>query len=204
VRRAGPLREKGVGMAESVCRCGSIQLASTDRRQALCAALCAAGFFSSLPRQAFAEARQMAPLPEDEAFMRMALAEAAKGDFPFGAVIVRESEVLAKGRNLGKTNNDPTAHGEMVAIRNIVAERPAQEFAKTTLYTSGEPCAMCISAIIWCGIARVVFAASVEELATRIGQIMLASRTVANAAPFADIAITGGVLSSEALALFPK
>jgi tRNA(adenine34) deaminase len=159
VRRAGPLREKGVGMAE--CRCGSIQLASTDRRQALCAALCAAGFFSSLPRQAFAEARQMAPLPEDEAFMRMALAEAAKGDFPFGAVIVRESEVLAKGRNLGKTNNDPTAHGEMVAIRNFVAERPAQEFAKTTLYTSGEPCAMCISHYLvrhssggFCGIGR--------------------------------------------------
>jgi pyrimidine deaminase RibD-like protein len=82
----------------------------------------------------------MAPLPEDEAFMRMALAEAAKGDFPFGAVIVRESEVLAKGRNLGKTNNDPTAHGEMVAIRNFVAERPAQEFAKTTRSVNDDFC----------------------------------------------------------------
>jgi tRNA(adenine34) deaminase len=178
-------------------------LASTDRRQALCAALCAAGFFSSLPRQAFAEARQMAA-SRGRSFYAHGSGGGGKGDFPFGAVIVRESEVLAKGRNLGKTNNDPTAHGEMVAIRNFVAERPAQEFAKTTLYTSGEPCAMCISAIIWCGIARVVFAASIEELATRIGQIMLASHTVANAAPFADIAITGGVLSSEALALFPK
>jgi tRNA(adenine34) deaminase len=69
--------------------------------------------------------------------MRMALGEAAKGDNPFGAVIVRAGEVVAKGRNLGKTNNDPTAHGEMVAIRNFVAERPAEEFAKTTLYTSG-------------------------------------------------------------------
>jgi tRNA(adenine34) deaminase len=166
-------------------------------------ALCVAGFFASVPRATFAKARQMAPLPEDEAFMRVALAEAAKGDFPFGAAIVRESEVLAKGRNLGKTNNDPTAHGEMVAIRNFVAERPAEGFAKSTLYSSGEPCAMCMSAIIWCGIGRVVFAASIEELAKRIGQIMLTSRAIADAAPFADTAITGGVLSSEALALFP-
>jgi tRNA(adenine34) deaminase len=61
---------------------------------------------------------------------------------------------------------------------------------------------MCVGAILWCGIGRLVFAASIEELATKIGQIMLTSRRVADAAPFADIAITGGVLSSEALALF--
>ena len=146
----------------------------------------------------------MAPIPGDELFMRMAIAEAAQGDFPFGAVIVRDGKVLAKGRNLGKTNNDPTAHGEMVAIRRFVAQRPATEFKGTTLYTSGEPCPMCMSAIVWCGIGRVVFAASIEELATKIGQIMLTSHTVAEAAPFANVAITGGVLSTEALALFSK
>jgi tRNA(adenine34) deaminase len=63
---------------------------------------------------------------------------------------------------------------------------------------------MCMSAILWCGIGRVVFAASIGELATRQGRIMLTSRAVADAAPFATIAITGGVLSAEALALFPK
>lgn len=136
--------------------------------------------------------------------MRMALAEAARGDFPFGAVIVRAGEVLAKGRNLGKTNNDPTAHGEMMAIRGFVARRPAAELSGATLYTSGEPCAMCMGAIIWCGIGRVVYGASIEELAKKIGQIMLTSRTVADTAPFAGVAITGGVLSSEALALFAK
>ena len=91
-----------------------------------------------------------------------------------------------------------------MAIRNFVGKRPAAELSGTTLYTSGEPCAMCMGAIIWSGIGRVVFAASIEELAKRIGQIMLTSRTVADAAPFADIAIPGGVLSSEALALFQK
>jgi tRNA(Arg) A34 adenosine deaminase TadA len=123
------------------------------------------------PRAAVALARKMPPHPEDEGFMRLALEEAAKGDFPFGAVIVRAGEVVARGRNLGKTNNDPTAHGEMVAIRNFLLKHPAAAFAGTTLYTSGEPCPMCMSAIIWCGIGRVVFAASIEKLATKIGQM---------------------------------
>jgi guanine deaminase len=92
----------------------------------------------------------------------------------------------------------------MEAIRLFVAVRPAAELEGTTLYTSGEPCPMCMSAILWCGIGRLVFAASIDELATELGQIMLTSRQVADAAPFAAITITGGVLSAEALALFPK
>jgi tRNA(adenine34) deaminase len=177
-----------------------------DRRQTL-AALLGAGLASaaaSAPDRARAEAVKMAPIPGDELFMRMAIDEAARADFPFGAVIVRDGKVLAAGRNQGKSANDPTAHGEMVAIRRFVASRPADELKGTTLYTSGEPCPMCMGAILWCGIGRVVFAASIDELATKIGQIMLTSRAVADAAPFAAIAITGGVLSSEALALFSK
>src|ERR1700751_5813632 len=53
---------------------------------------------------------------DDVRFMRMAIAEARRADFPFGAVIVREGKVIARGRNLGRRNDDPTAHGEMVAI----------------------------------------------------------------------------------------
>ena len=191
-------------MSEDICRYGSKHLGLIGRRQALSSALCAAGVFASFPRDALAAAREMAPLAEDEAFMREALAEAAKGDFPFGAIIIRDGEVVARGRNLGKTNNDPTAHGEMVAIRDFIARRPAAEMVGTALYTTGEPCPMCMSAILWCGISRVVFAASIEKLAQRIGQILLTSRTVADAAPFAEITITGGVLSAEALALFGK
>ncbi len=58
---------------------------------------------------------------EDEKFMRLALEEAALGDYPFGTVIVSGGEVLARGRNLGIKEKDPTAHGEMVAIRNFLA-----------------------------------------------------------------------------------
>lgn len=174
-----------------------------DRRRTL-GALLAAGLTGLGPAAARAKATMTAPLPEDERFMRLALAEAARGDFPFGTVIVRDGNVVVTGRNLGRTTNDPTAHGEMVAIRRFVAERPTTELAAATLYTSGEPCPMCMSAILWCGIGRVVYAASIEQLSKKIGQIMLTSRAVADAAPFADVSITGGVLAEEALALFSK
>jgi tRNA(adenine34) deaminase len=141
---------------------------------------------------------------EDEQFMRLALEEARLGDYPFGAVIVRDREVIARGRNLGKTNGDPTAHGEMVAIRRCLADHGSAAIAGSTLYTSGEPCAMCMGAMIWCHVGRLVFAASVQQLATKIDQIMIASAEVAAKAPFAPITITGGVLADEAMKLFAK
>ncbi|MGH6850551.1 MAG: nucleoside deaminase [Methylocella sp.] len=185
---------------------GLCQVRGNDRRQALAMLLGGglAGAALAAPRQASAGAAGMAPLPGDEHFMQIAIAEAAKADFPFGAIIVRDGAVLSTGRNLGRTTNDPTAHAEMVAIRRFVAVRPAEELKGTTLYTSGEPCPMCMGAILWCGIGRVVFAASIEELSAKLGQIMLTSRQVAEAAPFAAVAITGGVLAAEALALFQK
>lgn len=191
-------------MAKPVCDCNE-HAHMIDRRGAT-ASLLGAGLAGAAlaPPRALARATMTPPRPQDEGFMRIALAEAARGDFPFGAVIVRDGEEVSRGRNLGKTTNDPTAHGEMVAIRRFLAERPAAELEGTTLYTSGEPCPMCMSAIVWCRIGRVVYGASIEELATRLGQIMLTSRAVADAAPFADISITGGVLSAEALALFPR
>lgn len=134
--------------------------------------------------------------------MRMAIEEARQGDFPFGAVIVRDGVVIARGRNLGRTTGDPTAHGEMVAIRRAVADRDAQALRGATLYTSGEPCAMCMGAIFWCGIRRLVFAASMAQLATKIDQIMVPSREIAAKAKFDPIVIVGGVLADEAMQLF--
>ena len=95
--------------------------------------------------------------------MRMALDEVRQADFPFGAVIVREGQVIARGRNLGRTNDDPTAHGEMVAIRRCLADHGSAALKGATLYTSGEPCVMCMGAIVWCRFGRLVFAASVRK-----------------------------------------
>jgi tRNA(Arg) A34 adenosine deaminase TadA len=158
----------------------------------------------ALPIAAPALARSIeAPATEaDVRFMRLALEEAALGDYPFGAVIVHDGAVLARGRNLGKQEQDPTAHGEMVAIRNFLAAHGPEKLKGTTLYTSGESCPMCMGAIVWCGISRVVYGASIAELATKIGQIMITDAEIAAKTPFADIALTGGVLSKESLALF--
>ena len=139
---------------------------------------------------------------EDERFMRLALAQARRADFPFGAVIVRNGRLLARGRNLGKTNDDPTAHGEMVAIRRCLAAHGSKALRGSTLYTTGEPCAMCMGAILWSRVGRLVFAATVLQLSTKIGQIMISSAEVAAKTPFAPIEITGGILANEAMALF--
>jgi len=142
--------------------------------------------------------------PDDERFMRIALDEARQGDSPFGAVIVRDGQILARGRNLGRTNADPTAHGEMIAIRHCLDEHGSTALRGSTLYTTGEPCAMCMGAILWCRVGRLVFAVSVEQLATTRDQIMISSAEIVAKAPFVPITITGGVLADEATQLFGK
>ena len=140
----------------------------------------------------------------DIAWVREAFALAAEADLPFGAVIVKDGVVLARGGNSGKRLGDPTAHGEMVAIHTCVAARGAEALQGATLYTSGEPCPMCMGAILWCRIGRVVYAASIEELSTKLGQIMVPSAEIAARTPFHTIEITGGVLAEEALKLFER
>src|SRR6266571_912746 len=101
------------------CRCDpASHRALRSRRSFVAGVACAA----IVP--AVADAQLAGPASaEDVTFMRMAIDEARQADFPFGAVIVRDGAVIARGRNLGRTNGDPTAHGEMVAIRRCVADR---------------------------------------------------------------------------------
>jgi tRNA(Arg) A34 adenosine deaminase TadA len=176
------------------------QLFGINRRHMMIGALTVASL--PLARPALARGIEEPATKEDERFMRLAIEEAAKGDYPFGAVITQDGDVLARGRNLGKQEQDPTAHGEMVAIRNFLAAHGPEKLKGTTLYTSGESCPMCMGAIIWCGIGRVVYGASIAELATKIGQIMVTDAEIAAKTPFLDIRITGGVLAKESLALF--
>jgi tRNA(adenine34) deaminase len=141
---------------------------------------------------------------DDERFMRIALDEARQGDSPFGTVIVGGGQVLAQAHNVARTTGDPTAHGEMVAIRRCLADHGSAALQGSTLYTTGEPCAMCMGAILWSRVGRMVFAASVQQLAVIRDQIMIGSAEIAAKAPFLPIKITGGVLANEALQLFAK
>jgi tRNA(adenine34) deaminase len=177
-------------------------LGGFSRRLMMAGALGAAALPFAAP--ALARGIETSASEADVAFMRLALEEAALGDHPyyFGAVIVRDGEVLARGRNLWNQQQDPTAHGEMVAIRRFLAEHGLERLKGTTLYSTGESCPMCMGAVFWCGISRLVYGASIAQLATKMGQIMITDAEIAAKAPFADIALTGGVLAKESLALF--
>ena len=99
----------------------------------------------------------------DEAFMRLAVEEAhvakAEGNEPFGAVVTRDGQVIAKGHNLTATECDPAAHGEVVAIRNACRALQTLRLEGATLYTTCEPCLLCTGAASHVRIARVVMGA---------------------------------------------
>jgi tRNA(adenine34) deaminase len=151
-----------------------------------------------------APAQTDASADDDVRFMKIALNEARRGDYPFGAVIVKDGKILSRGRNLGKTKDDPTAHGEMVAIRRCLAAHGSAALKGATLYTSGEPCVMCMGAIIWCGLGRMVYAASVAQIAEKMKQINISSADIAAKAPWDPVKITGGVLADEAVPILAR
>jgi len=93
--------------------------------------------------------------------MRAALAEAAdaraKGEVPIGAVIVLDGAIIGRGHNLRETGEDPTAHAEMLAIRQAAEAIGHWRLLETTLYVTLEPCVMCMGALILARIPRLVF-----------------------------------------------
>jgi tRNA(adenine34) deaminase len=101
--------------------------------------------------------------PRDEYFMRLALREAERAiehdDVPIGAVIVYEGEVLAAARNERELRGDPTAHAEVLALREASAGLGTWRLLDTALYVTLEPCAMCAGAIVLARVPRVVYAA---------------------------------------------
>jgi tRNA(adenine34) deaminase len=101
--------------------------------------------------------------PRDEYFMRLALREAERAmehdDVPIGCVVVREGEVIAAARNERELRGDPTAHAEILALREAAAHVHGWRLLDTILYVTLEPCAMCAGAIVLARVPRVVYAA---------------------------------------------
>jgi guanine deaminase len=91
--------------------------------------------------------------------IRLAIENARSGHGgPFGAVVVRDNQVIAEAVNEVTTRNDPTAHAEVMAIRKACEKLATFELSGCELYTSCEPCPMCLGAIYWAHIRRVYFA----------------------------------------------
>ena len=103
------------------------------------------------------------PTDADSIFMRMALEQAAKsaaiGEVPIGAVLVHEGTILAQAHNHREAWQDPTAHAELIVIREGAKALGQWRLIDTTLYVTLEPCAMCLGAIVLARIPRLVFGA---------------------------------------------
>jgi guanine deaminase len=84
---------------------------------------------------------------------------------PFGAVVVRDGQIVAEGFNRVTSSNDPTAHAEVVAIRNACAELETFDLNGCELYTSCEPCPMCLSAAYWAGVDAIYYANTRDDAA---------------------------------------
>jgi tRNA(adenine34) deaminase len=103
------------------------------------------------------------PMPSDTDFMRQALSlarqAADRGEVPVGAVLVRGSEVIGEGANRPIHNHDPTAHAEIIALRDAAQRVGDYRLNDSTLYVTLEPCIMCASALVHARVSRVVFGA---------------------------------------------
>ena len=106
----------------------------------------------------------------EEKFMRRAIELARNGmdnneGGPFGCVIVKDGEIIAEGNNRVTTWNDPTAHAEVVAIRNACEKLETFQLTGCEVYTSCEPCPMCLGAIYWARPSKVFYAATKDDAA---------------------------------------
>lgn len=84
---------------------------------------------------------------------------------PFGAVVVRDGEIIGEGWNRVLATNDPTAHGEIVAIRDACGKAEAFSLEGCEIYTTGQPCPMCLGAIHWARIGAIHYGFSIEDAA---------------------------------------
>jgi guanine deaminase len=102
------------------------------------------------------------PLFDHKKFLKRAIKIAAEGikygGGPFGAVISKEGSIIAESNNKVVLNTDPTAHAEILAIREASAVLKTHDLSSCVLYASCEPCPMCLGAIYWSGIKKVVYA----------------------------------------------
>ena len=141
--------------------------------------------------------------PED--YMRIALEEAKKGDMPYGAVLVKDDQIIERGHNTAQRDNDVAAHAEINVLRQFTLKNKSYSLDVLkgyTLYTTCEPCPMCAGACVWAGVSEIVFGASTQKL-IQLGspQIDLSCEAIVQKG-FQDIKITQGILAEDCLALF--
>lgn len=141
---------------------------------------------------------------DHEKYMRLAIEQAKKvPKCPFGSVVIniRTGEVVASG--FVKVEKNPIWHGEMTAIYNCPDSDTGFNWQEVCLYTTGESCPMCQSAIVWSGMPLVVYGSSMPFLQSKgFGEINIRAKTVIEASLKGKCQIIGGILESECNDLF--
>jgi len=139
--------------------------------------------------------------PRDEYFMRLALREAEAAiehdDVPIGAIVVREGEVIGAGRNERELRQDPTAHAEILALREASRVLGSWRVLESVLYVTLEPCAMCAGAIVLARLPRVVYGTTDPKAGAAGSVLNVLAQPRLNHRP----AVAGGLLAEECATL---
>jgi len=147
----------------------------------------------------------MASLNTHEQFVRqtIGLASQARGDgnHPFGALLVLDGQVALTAMNSVSTDRDPTGHAETNLVARAIRQLTSEQIERSVLYTSCEPCAMCVGKMYWAGIRSVVYALSAEELAVLAGPDFLVPCRDLFARATEAVTVIGPVLIDEARAV---
>jgi tRNA(adenine34) deaminase len=138
--------------------------------------------------------------PRDEYFMRLALREAARAldhdDVPIGAIVVKDGEVIATGHNERELREDPTAHAELIALREAARALRTWRVLDAVMYVTLEPCAMCAGGIVLSRIPRVVFGAT-DPKAGAAGSVLDVLDTRGQGLLNHRPQVSGGLLAEE-------
>ena len=147
----------------------------------------------------------MAPENNHEVFVRQAIALASEarghGNHPFGALLVLDGQVVLTALNSVITNCDPTAHAETNLVASAIQSLAPEQIRRAILYTSCEPCAMCVGKMYWAGIRSVVYALSSHELAELAGPDFLVPCRELFERALQPVDVHGPMLAAEARAV---
>ncbi|MCA0983136.1 nucleoside deaminase [Halobacillus yeomjeoni] len=141
-----------------------------------------------------------------EQFMKkaieLALQARKEGNEPFGAILVKDNDIVKIGENKVNTKHDPSYHAELGLIRDYCSENQITDLKEYTLYTSCEPCVMCSGAMVWSNLGKVVYSVTHDQLAEIAGDnIMISCRDVFKNSPLQP-EVEGPVLNEEGLKVF--
>jgi tRNA(adenine34) deaminase len=141
------------------------------------------------------------PTGDDERWMRVALDEARAAvvhdDVPIGAVVVHDGAIIGRGRNERELREDPTAHAEVLALREAAAALGSWRVLQSTLYVTLEPCTMCAGAIVLARVPRVVYATTDPKAGAAGSVLDVLAEPRLNHRP----EVVGGVLAADAAEL---